>query len=125
MVGGWKEKERQSKTMPGCSSIGEETQLLNEENQVINCITNCLSRETVNIQRSICDTLPQRNVNPTICMSISVLPCEGSLANYEECIEAEVDDVIVENAFDGYCPKSLISISPSHQFLWFSTSTDN
>jgi len=52
-------KKDNQKTMPSCSSTGEGTQVLNKEgNQVVYCIMNCTSRETMNIQRSTCDTLP-------------------------------------------------------------------
>jgi hypothetical protein len=86
---------------------------------------NCPSRESVNFQRSICDTLPKRNIDPTICLSTSVLLCQGSSTNYKECIEVKVVNVVVENVSNGDCPKSLAATSPSRQFPLFSTNTDN
>jgi hypothetical protein len=39
----------------------------------------CPNRDKRNVQRSTYDTLPQRNVEPINCMSISVLPCQGDV----------------------------------------------
>jgi hypothetical protein len=69
------------------------------------------SSESVNFQKSICDSLQQGNVDSLVCINTSVLPCPGSSPNYEACMEAEVENAEVENVFDGDCLKAT---RPSH-----------
>jgi hypothetical protein len=122
MIRGWKDKEEQSQE-PSSSSAAEGTQLMNDEvNQVVDCIMNRLSSELVNFQSTICDSLPQENVDPKVCSNTSVLGCPGSSANYEDCMEAEVGNTKMENVSDEDCLKETIL---SHQFPMFFTSTDN
>jgi hypothetical protein len=80
------------------------------------------SSELLNFQSSICQSLPQENIDPKVCMNISVLPYPGSSAKYEDCMKAEVENITVENVLNDDYPKAT---SPSLQFPLFLTNTDN
>jgi len=95
------EREEEQSQEPSSSSAAEGTQLMNDEvNQVVDCIMNHPSSELVNFQSSICDSLPQENVDPKVCTNTSVLGCPGSSANYKDCMEAKVGNTKVKNVFD-------------------------
>ncbi|KAL9383604.1 hypothetical protein Peur_023927 [Populus x canadensis] len=83
-----KRKKSNHKTMPSSSGVAEGTQLVNDEvNEVVNCIIDRPSNELLNFESSICQSLPQENVDPEVCMNISVLPYPSSLATCEDCSE--------------------------------------
>ena len=76
----------------------------------------------LNFQSNICQSLPQENFDLEVCMNTSVLPYPGSSAKYEDCMEAEVENITIENVLDDDYPKVT---SLSLQFPLFSTNTDN
>jgi len=118
-----KRKKSNHKTMPSSSGVAEGTQLVNDEvNEVIYCIMDRPSNESLNFESSICQSLPQENVDPEVCMNTSVLPYPSSLATCEDCMEAEVKNIIVHNVSDDDFPKAT---SPSLQFSLSSSSIDN
>jgi hypothetical protein len=55
-------------------------------------------------------------------MKISILPYPSSSTKYEDCMEAKVENITVENVSDDDCPKAT---SPSQQFPLFLIRIDN